>query len=1084
MRFLPILAAASGLVAGSFAVAQAVAQGTTPALRLSLSIEAQPLRTALRAFESQTGLQVSYREEDVATAGVMAPKVVGELEPEEALRLLLSGTGLTFEFINPRLVRVSSATESAPEPKMAEGEKPTAMAGTGTGRQIRLAQADRNRSDAGDLEAEPVAANRLSSSAAVPEVLIEGSRILNADIRRSRDDAQPYVVFDRSHIERSQATSLEDFFKTRLPMNTIQGTNSQSTGNFGSQSSIDLRGLGTNQTLILVDGRRLPSVFTSSAVPAGNFNQPDINGIPLAAVERIEVLPSTASGIYGGGATGGVINIILRRDYTGFEIRAEYGDSFESGGSARRLDANGGFSLFQGRTRVQVAASYSDSDPLLVGDRDLTAQARQLQLSNNPDAFFGSTVPLGYTPNIRSVNGTNLVLKPEFGGAELNSPRTHVPVGYTGPASDDGAALVANAGKYNLDLPADVQGARQSLLNNPTTNSASVHVRHEFTSRLEAFLDLSTLENQGEVFSANVPNSVTLQPSAPNNPFTTAINVRFPSPGLEFVRTTDSETRRAAGGVIVRLPRNWTFATDYSWSRARYRSAATNPSVHANASTALGSGALDVLRDLNAFPIDYSPYLLPSPTFVLGPADAILRDATVRVAGPTFELPGGPLAVSGLYEHREEEALNSFREATNANGTHTITFFPSRSQSVESYYLETRAPLISTKNSMRGVRLLELQASVRRDEYKTTSGPALAGITVPSREAPLSEVTRSRNDVHSDDYTLGLRYSPLSDLILRASYGTGFLPPSIAQIAATTVPGFNVTVVDPKRGNVSTTYTGVTVTSGGNPDLQPEESESWSFGLVLTPRFVPDLRLSLDYTHIRKSREITTLVGFQPVIDNEDLFPGRVTRDEKRPGDPAEWAGPIIALDVSPINVATTTVDAYDIQADYAVRSERLGTFNFFAVATWQPHLKRQLLPALPVIDSVGFEGGPLEWRASAGLSWTRGAWIAGWNTQYFNSYYVYTSDASDGTRTSQTLSQGSATVPHQIYHDVFARYRFGESAVLGVGPLVNLEITLGIRNVFNEDPPILATTGSTGGYSRYGDPRLRTYMLAAKLAF
>src|SRR5690606_5082656 len=113
--------------------------------------------------------------------------------------------------------------------------------------------------------------------------------------------------------------------------------------------------LGAGQTLILVDGRRQPG-FPSY----GNSGQADLNGIPLAAIERIEVLPTTASGIYGGSATGGVVNVVLRRDYQGAEVSVKYEDSFRSDAPNHRVDLAAGFNLFDGKTNVLVAGSYME----------------------------------------------------------------------------------------------------------------------------------------------------------------------------------------------------------------------------------------------------------------------------------------------------------------------------------------------------------------------------------------------------------------------------------------------------------------------------------------------------------------------------------------------------------------------------------------------------------------------------------------------------------------------------------------------------------------------------------------------------
>ncbi len=260
---------------------------------------------------------------------------------------------------------------------------------------------------------------------ALPEVLIEGSQTLNMDIERTRDDAQPYVVFDRRLIQQTGSVNIEDFLRQRLTMNAQTTSIAQTPSQVGNTTSINLRGLGANQTLILVDGHRRAS-FGASGAP----QQPDLNGIPLSAVERIEVLPTTASGIYGGGATGGVINIVLRRDYTGIETKLTYENSFEGGGASRRIDISAGYTTPSGRTNLLFAGSYVDAASLRVEDREFIQEGRRRILAQNPAFFYTSPIPpLGRTTNIRSATGANLTLKT---GAALSSPLTYIPQGYGG----------------------------------------------------------------------------------------------------------------------------------------------------------------------------------------------------------------------------------------------------------------------------------------------------------------------------------------------------------------------------------------------------------------------------------------------------------------------------------------------------------------------------------------------------------------------------------------------------------------------------------------------------------------------------
>jgi hypothetical protein len=275
---------------------------------VTLNIERQPLGIALNTFAQQSGLQVVFFSE--ISGGILSPRLNGSYTPKDALEKMLANTQLSYEFINPRTVAIRAVKQ--------ENAPVTTGSLSSVKQDIMLAQVEtRSRSTAANTE---VAAGTAQASGeedvqGVPEILVKGKKSLNTDIKRTEDAPQPYVVFEREEILRSQASNIEDFLRTRLPMNTSSASPGQTPGQAITRSVIDLRGLGENQTLILVDGRRMPGVTQGAGIPT----QPDINGIPLAAIERIEVLPSTAGGIYGGSATGGVVNVILRRDFRGVE---------------------------------------------------------------------------------------------------------------------------------------------------------------------------------------------------------------------------------------------------------------------------------------------------------------------------------------------------------------------------------------------------------------------------------------------------------------------------------------------------------------------------------------------------------------------------------------------------------------------------------------------------------------------------------------------------------------------------------------------------------------------------------------------
>ncbi len=1046
--------------------------------KIGFDIPAQPLSTALIEFSRQARLQVMSSGVDLARQ--RSPGINGRHSIRQALNQLLSGSGLRFSSTGPNTIAVL-ATE-APEPQ--EMTRDVRELQLSQARHMRLAENSGVSATEQPAEQQGVAEE---GNKGIPEILVKGSRTLNTDIQRTEDDVQPYVVIDREQIERSMSTNVEELLKTRLPMNAIQRTSSQLAGSqLGNQGAVSLRGLGPNQTLILVDGRRMPSVNTGE-----RFVQPDINGIPLSSIERIEILPSTASGIYGGGATGGVINIITRKDYAGLDLGATYGNTFDTDSGVRRIDLSTGLGLEGGRTQVLFSASHSTSNPLLTRDRDLARRARERQFQNNPAVFYTSTTPPhGYTSNIHSQDGSNLVLD---SGAALGFPNTYVPVGYAGPASDNGAALAANAGRYNLDLPEDQLGGRRSLLSNPTVTSATLSLRRDLGSRVEAYADVSSLSNEGRSLWTG-PNTLALPADAPGNPFSNPINISFPATTLNFRSRSTSETVRATGGLIVRLPRAWTASLDYVWSRSRHESSTTNPAVGdpdgpagggQSVTTAFTNGILDPLRDLNAFPLDYSAYLLPSPNSIYGPADLFLENLGVRLSGPLFELPAGSVTLSSLVEQRTEEADDTFQDTLNANAVGSATYYPGRSQDVNSYYLEARVPLFSAANALGLVRELELQASVRHDEYETAS-PSINSTTVASRMGPLPSVSYSDSQIEATKYTVGVRFAPMQGLVLRASFGSGFLPASIEQLVPPPAPfPILLPAIDPKRGGNLSFVGPFALTFGGNPDLMPEESESWSAGAILTPPALPGLRLSLDYTRIEKSNEITTLF-IQPTLDLEDYLPGRITR---LPLTPAEEAlgytgGVITAMDVSFVNVSVSRLEAYDIQADYRLETAGHGDIHFYALATWQPELERRAVPTAPYVNEAGYTSGPLKLRGNAGLVWDRGQWTLGWNMQFFDDYRAYTATLAPSSIPGAILNQGAARIPSQHYHDVHASYRFDDAASWMNDLLKNAELRVGVQNLFDAAPPLVATVNPYEGYSTYADPRLRRYTITLRARF
>ncbi|MBX7123843.1 MAG: TonB-dependent receptor [Opitutaceae bacterium] len=1032
----PIFSPRLGTILTGFLFLAALLQAAVAETEKRLyNIPASDGESALKSFSQQSGKGV-IAATDLAR-GVKTNAINGEFTAAEAIDRMLDGTGLIARE-DPKSGSFAVRKDSRPNaPKPAQDGK-------------TLVPPNNDFADGPMIKLEKF------------EVM--ESKLLNRDIARSPDDSQPYVVFDHGMIESSGASSIEDFLKQRLPMNSVGATNAQAVGLSGNLSQINLRGLGSNQTLILVDGHRIssPHVYTSGP------QQSDINGIPIAAVERIEVLPTTASGIYGGGATGGVINIILKRNYSGLEVKFGYDDTFDSNSAIKRLDVNAGLNIEGGKTNILVSYSKTKNDGLTVEERDFYEKGRLRILSQNPNFFLqASNPPLGSTTNIRSVNGS-----PLFGPG--TSYFTHVSPGYTGSGQLQDYQI--NQGRYNFALADSAQaggGKRRSLLNRSETDYMSLTVRRQFSARFQSFLEINATRNTSHAPYSFAAASYTLPATAPNNPFGQAIRVTVPISAADNLFAVGNRDKRVSMGVIAKISENWSGEIDYLWSEGLYE--VEQPGALTSAGTAaITTGVVNVLRT----PETYNSSLVQ---FRGLPATATafrstLRNITARISGALLKLPSGENAqLSALVERREED----FSDATIKLGVtapQTIIQVPKRFQDVTSAYIESRLPLVAKSNNLSGLQELELQVALRHDTYRVTgaTGTIIQGSDVT--------VARRTNSSNAFSPTYGLKLRPVEAVLIRSSYSRGFLPPTVNQLISTPLLLSAATLIDPKRGNmlIGGTYTALT---GGNPHLQPEESASRSIGMVIKPIASGGIRLSLDYIHIEKSKNIILLTP-QGILNNEALFPDRVIRNPAAPGDPF-GIGRVNTIDTTPINIASTLVKAYDVALAYASKFP-LATAELTLGATFLSNYATKQLPGDDPVENAGIQGDfnigtPLKTRGNIGLTIVGGSWRAGWSMQYYDSYVV-------SNNLTTRLNQGADRVKSQSYHDLFYSYQFGREAtsrgLRAKSMLDRVEIGAIVTNIFNESPPFDAGGSNGQYYSAFGNPRLRSYNVTIKKSF
>lgn len=424
---LQTLTAGLAVGAESAPVSAEAAQG-----RVSFNIEAQPLEDALNEFAAQTGLQVLFRSSVVRNQ--LAPRISGALTPETALQGLLTNTGLHYRFINPRTITIST---EAPSTSLVDDELNRGV--------LRLSQSERIAGDQDDGSQTSQANGVLPSTEATKsgDSTLEEIVVTGTHIRGGVPVGSQVIEITRTDIRNSGFTSTTQLIGS-LPQNfagggpqlvATQGAFAQEFSSYTGTTTASLRGLG-DATLTLFDGHRLART--------GGANGSDIGSIPLAAIERVEVLPDGASSIYGADAVAGVINVIPRKDYQGVEASIGLSNPTRSGGGLQQTYGLLGGTHWTGGS-VLLSFTRQEQDDLLTQDRDFSRAAA------NPTTLF---------PQARSSAGTlyasqdvsdRLTL---HANAIYNAQTSHSDLSYSSPFFSFESASPGRARRYTANAGA------------------------------------------------------------------------------------------------------------------------------------------------------------------------------------------------------------------------------------------------------------------------------------------------------------------------------------------------------------------------------------------------------------------------------------------------------------------------------------------------------------------------------------------------------------------------------------------------------------------------------------------------------
>jgi iron complex outermembrane recepter protein len=988
---------------------------------IPVRIAAGPLASSLRTLQRQTGIELLYDRDLVANAE--APGVQGKLAAEEALRQLVTETSLTVR-------RTESGAWIIERP-----DTPP------------LAQQD----------------------AEVPQIVVVGLRTQNAELPRTENDVQPYVVVTQKELVDAHRDDIDQYFRSRITSNAAVVPPSL-TGEALTHSAFDLRGLGTNNTLVLVDGRRMPGF----PLPAFGFGQSDLNAIPIRAIERIEVLTGSAGGIHGFGALGGVINVVLDRDSDGADLHITEGIS--SRGDARRMaiDARYGFTSKDGGTDFMMFASHSESDPLTAGERDYVTRDRMRTFEYAPDFYLNALDPPGNSVGVVSTSGGNLVLKPAFGGTDLGSDRTFLPAGFSGDAAASAAALQSHSG--DVDFTLSEGDANVDLGSRPQSDALLVNLRQKFDAGLEVFADALVVRSDGAWRNASTDGIGFIAAESPVNPFAGPIKVVFPIGQFGETLTKRIDNRRFTLGVVADLPFNWRGTLETNRGEVHLTESGSNEYPLTGSFLSLNGDP----SDLNTNPFgDWDAFqnalgVDRASTSSRYEVRNRFRQHALRLAGPVFRTAEGPATLTLLAERTTEEMPESERTLVSSFGgppqTDVVIAQP-HSNDTTSLYAELRTRLFGETPPAPMLRGLEFQLAIRRDDRE--------------EDFFQSEDTATRLHAHftGTTYTAGLKLTPTRWLTLRGSYATGEQPPQITALREMETLTAAPLGRDPKRGNTFLgSDGGYYYKSSGNPDLEPARANTAFLGAVLTPFGEDGARFVLDYSRIERTRDFM-LPLTQEVLDHEDFWPERIERLPLSDSDRTlgYTGGRIRTVDARANNGGSLEVDSLDARAEWPM--EFLGgRLRLYADATY--HM-RNVAKGLfrPDQRRDGYREGPLRWRGNGGFDWSN-AWLGiGANVQYLGDYRIIFDDNSPGGDDLHIMLQGSREVPSQTYLDLNATWWL---PVPSSGPVKDLALNFGVANVLDEEPPRENSFvfRQRFGYSRYGDPRQRRFELTLSTHF
>ena len=1066
-------------------------------------LPSQPVAAALLAFSNQAKIEVLFSYDDLKD--LQSTAVTGRHEPADALSHLLRGTGFA-----PRrngratfiVTRVRQATGTIAGRLV--GEDGTAARGV---RVIIAGERYATTTDAhGDFAfpAVPPGIYRLIAAGPgfqplqLPSVRVETGRTLdlppqtlqaatglvrlapyivqgeplrtyghsqaflapptaagNLDLPRTEDDALPFTIYDRNQITRSGVINLNEFLQRELLDADASARPPDQNANKPSfvagSTNLSLRGYGLDETVVLVNGRRLPEVLTDPGTPTLG---PDVNLIPLSMVQQVEVLPVSASALYSGNAVGGVINIVLRPDADATEVTAAYTNAL-GGYDAPQTSISllHGRSLLGGKLHLRLNANFSRTLPPTEAELDYH-RGRVSTSAGSGDPIYAAT------PNVRSADGS-----PLFGAG---SPT----VTSVAPGADSTGGLAAFAGRAGVrsldlfDSPGGMAASTNSLdfpYGRKQRRSAYyLSAVYDAFPWLQIGLDTTyaqTVVNRGyDVMTADL----TLKGDSPLNPFgqdvKVSLNETAPLLGEDFSEA-HLDSYSSMLGILVRLPSDWRVSMDTQYSRnvTRYRGLA--PPDAGRWQQLVDEGLYNPLRDTQAFgppPAFYDRALVyygERGRFVTF-SDYDTEDAALRFTNGSLRLPTGMGTVNlgGDYRRSHMAGFTDVQRFADGSLAEPPVEWTGRTLQRYSVFGELQAPLLPVRWLPSWIRGIDTDLAVRYVAADT------------ARETNVAP-------------TFGLKVGFAGGLSFRGSLTTSnrFPTPYMSRRTGSAGAGSGVDhafITDPVRGQ---SYD-VLAPSDLAPALHPESALTQTAGLLFQRGEVHRLRVALDFVDTRKVNELVFLDP-NAVMDLETQLPGRVERAPLAAGD-THRAGFVTSVLTGTVNMAWRHSQNWNVSFDYAWTQCAGGTLEAYGRLVWFQRFDRQVFSDSPQVDELGRPDGAvsglLRTRANFGAAWNNRRLGFGLDGHYFDARML---------PAIEWASQGSDRIGSCLQFDAYLQCELGR-LLPWKSSRVGLLAQLRVNNLFGPDFPKYAGDPSGAGVQAYGDWRGRTYSVSLTATF